>query len=191
MTTWVRALRMVVAAFLVATLLPAVATPAIAQSAGATESIGSVIYLVRHAEKAAENPDDPVLTPVGEERARELARVLESAGITRVYSTETIRTLETARPTATAAGVEIQRYAPQDRAAMAAFVETLLGTPGRTLVVGHSNTTPQLVQALGGDPVSVMEDHHYDRLYVVVIGPDGNVTSTLLHFGAPSAGGGE
>ena len=55
----------------------------------------------------------------------------------------------------------------------------------RILVAGHSNTTPKLVELLGGNPgPPIDEKTEYDRLYVVVLGADGAVTTTLLRYGA-------
>ena len=68
---------------------------------------------------------------------------------------------------------------------MARTAELLRSTPGHHLVVGHSNTTPALVEALGGDPVSPIDEMEYDRFYLVTVSPGGVVTSTLLRFGAP------
>lgn len=169
----------------VAALLMAVATaptPLPAQTtAGAT-----TIFLVRHAERANDDPRDPGLTPAGVTRAEELARVLGDAGITAIYSTPFRRTMATARPIAEKAGLQIQNYDPLDPAAMRAFVETLRTARGRILVSGHSNTTPGLVEALGGDPVSELPETEYDRLYILTIGRDGSVMSVLLRYGAPS-----
>ncbi len=54
-------------------------------------------------------------------------------------------------------------------------------------MAGHSNTTPQLVEALGGDPGEpIDENNEFDRLYQVVIGADGSVTTTLLRYGSIS-----
>ena len=174
---------------LLASLSPA---PVIAMQQGpdgpAVESARTVIYLVRHAEKSTENPSDPALTPEGAERATELARVLSHAGITHVFSTETTRTRTTAAPTAMQAGVSIAPYDPQGAEGMASFARQLLTTPGTALVVGHSNTTPELVEELGGDAVVPMTDDDYDRLYILTVGPDGTVSSALLHFGAASGG---
>jgi hypothetical protein len=51
-------------------------------------------------------------------------------------------------------------------------------------VVGHSDTTPELVGLLGGDPgAPIDEPTEYDRLYVVTLGPDGTVTTVLLRYG--------
>lgn len=150
----------------------------------APDPAASVIYLVRHAERAADHPTDPTLTPDGEERARELARVLSDAPLTRVFSTDLRRTRLTAAPVASAHGLELELYDPGN-GGLSALAARLAATPGHHLVVGHSNTTPALVEALGGDPVSPIAEMEYDRLYVVVAAPDGTVTSTLIRFGAP------
>ena len=66
-------------------------------------SAEQVIFLVRHAEKAASpvrqvTPamtaagDDPPLSAAGRERAARLAAILRSAGIAHVFSTEFLRT---------------------------------------------------------------------------------------------------
>ena len=81
----------------------------------------------------------------------------------------------------------MQSYDPRDQAAMEAFLSRIR-SPGRHVVVGHSNTTPALVERLGGDALSPIEELEYDRIYVVVLGPDGTVTSSLLRFGAPPSG---
>jgi broad specificity phosphatase PhoE len=181
--------RAFVGALLSALVISGPATAQVATGAGEGPDGSAVMYLVRHAEKALENPTDPALTPAGEERAVELARVLMDAGITRVYSTATLRTRSTAMPVAEQGGLPIESYDAGSAAAIEAFARQLLNSSGRTLVVGHSNTTPELVRALGGDPVAPMTDVDYDRLYIVVRGPDGAVTSSMLHFGAPAGGG--
>jgi broad specificity phosphatase PhoE len=167
------------ALFIVLTSVPA---PGIAQ----TPAEATTIFLVRHAERADDDPRDPGLTAGGVARADELARILGDAGITAVYSTPFRRTMATARPIAEKAGLDILSYDPRDAAAMRSFVETLRAAEGRILVSGHSNTTPALVSALGGDPVSELPETEYDRLYVVTLGRDGSVTSILLRYGAPS-----
>jgi broad specificity phosphatase PhoE len=168
-----------------AALLITIATaprPAAAQAASET----TTIFLVRHAERASDDPQDPGLTPEGIARAQELARILGDAGLTAVWSTPFRRTMDTARPIATKAGVDIQTDDPRDQAAMQTFVERLKTGSGRVLVSGHSNTTPALVEALGGDPVAALPETEYDRLYIVTIGPDGAVGSVLLRYGKPS-----
>ena len=156
--------------------------PALAQSpAGAGEPV--VVYLVRHVERAEDGTNDPPISAEGRARADALAGMLADAGITHVHSTDYERTRQTAAPLADALGLPVETYDPRDLPALAAH---LRGTPGRHLVVGHSNTTPDAVAALGGEPATAIGEMEYDRLYVVVIPADAAArpTTVLLRFGA-------
>ena len=136
------------------------------------------IFLVRHAEKMT--GENPSLTDAGKIRAEALAARLADAGITHIYSTNTKRTLETAAPISDRTGLEIALYDAED---LEAFADSLAATSGVHLVVGHSNTTPQLSAALGGDPGSeIDETSEYDRLYVITY-TAGDVSSTIERFG--------
>jgi broad specificity phosphatase PhoE len=140
------------------------------------------VFLVRHAEKM-DASDDPHLSVAGHARAAALRELLRDAGLEHVHSTDYLRTRDTAAPTAEAHGLQVQYYDPQD---LPAFAAHLRETRGRHLVVGHSNTTPALVELLGGRPgPEIDEDAEYDRLYVVTIGKDGAATSILLRYGVP------
>lgn len=163
----------------------------------------TVVFVVRHAERAddgegagrmAADPqmammvDDPPLSAAGEARATLLSEMLRDAGITQVYSTDYNRTKQTGDPTAQELGLSVSVYDASD---LAGFAEDLRSSPGRHLVVGHSNTTPDLVQALGGDPGPPIASLEYDRLYIVSI-QGKEVRTVLLRFGqrfegAPSA----
>ncbi len=142
----------------------------------------TVIVLVRHAEKV-DASRDPELSPEGRERAELLATTLRDVGIERIHSTPYRRTESTAAPVAELLRVEVEGYDPR---ALATFAETLRSAGGRHLVVGHSNTTPALVEALGGDPGELpIDEAEYDRLYFVTIAGDGSVSTVLVRFGAP------
>lgn len=150
---------------------------------------GSVIFLVRHAETIGEramDPSDPPLSEAGEARAAALARVLADVGLTSIHSTDLQRTRSTGAPLAAATGLDVELYEPFDDEAMGALIERLRADGGRHLIVGHSNTTPAVVEALGGDPVSPIGENEYDRLYVVTVTPGGEVVSTLLRYGSPA-----
>nr|AID57594.1 putative phosphohistidine phosphatase [uncultured bacterium] len=145
------------------------------------------IFLVRHAEKTTEK-NDPGLTEAGKARAEALADRLEDEGITRIYSSDYIRTRDTAAPLAERLGLEIEIYDPRD---LPGTAETLKATSGRLLVVGHSNTTPQLTELLGGDGgTPIVEETEYDRLYVVTSGDDEPVKSYLTRYGDKSENAG-
>jgi broad specificity phosphatase PhoE len=152
--------------------------PARAAAAPVADTV--VVYLVRHAEKADDSRDPP-LSEAGKARAVELSRMLADAGVTHVWSTDFERTRATGRPTAEARGLQVEIYDPTD---LKAFAARLAATPGRHLVVGHSNTTPGLVRALGGAPGNLMGDGEYDRFYAVVLGGTAPVT-VQLRWGAP------
>ncbi len=142
-----------------------------------------VVYLVRHAERAEDGTSDPPISEAGRERASVLALTLRDAGVTRVHTTDLKRTRQTGAPLAERLGLGVEAYDPKDLPALAA---RLRATPGRHLVLGHSNTTPALAAALGGEPGEPIAENEYDRLYVMVITPQGAVTTTLLRYGAPS-----
>lgn len=147
-----------------------------------------IVFLVRHAEKALDGTRDPELTAAGERRAAELARVLvpDGRGIDRVHSTDYRRTRGTAAPTAEALGLEVELYDPRRLDELAA---ALRAAPGRHLVVGHSDTTPALVERLGGEPGEPTTEDQYDRLWIVVLPPGGPASTVELRYGAPSEDG--
>jgi len=153
-------------------------------SGSGTQGDPLTVFLVRHAEKIDQSRD-PDLSVKGYRRAGELARVLANADIERIHSSNFIRTRETASPLAETLDLQIELYDPRDLNSLA---EQIKKDGGRHLVVGHSNTTPALVEILGGDPGSpIEEEHEYDRLYIVsFVGNE--VNTVLLRYGeSPSS----
>lgn len=137
----------------------------------------TVIFVSRHAEKGT-NGSDPDLTAQGQLRAQNLAATLRRAGITHIFSTNTQRTRQTAQPLAGALGLPVQGY---DAKQPAALVQQLKALGGISLVIGHSNTVPELVKALGGESHGdIDEANEFDRLYEITLGSDGKVTTLML-----------
>jgi broad specificity phosphatase PhoE len=127
----------------------------------------SVVFIVRHAEKASTGGKDPDLSVQGQKRADALAEILKDSKITAVFVTEFKRTQETAATTARAAQVSLTVVPAKDIAALA---QKLRALNGNALVVGHGNTIPDLLRALGiATPVSIPEDD-YTEIFAVLVG---------------------
>lgn len=144
--------------------------------------VPSLVVLVRHAERAGPSADDPGLTEVGAMRAAELARLLADVGVTRIHSSDTRRTRETAAPLAERLGIPIEIYDHRD---LEGFAGRLRTWPGRHLVVGHSNTTDEMSVLLGGDSFGpIVEAWEYDRLYFLSPGrAAGRMATVMIRFG--------
>ena len=141
-----------------AALLAVVAPPAVSAQAA--------VFVVRHAEKVDESKD-PLLSAKGTARAQALARHLESAGVKAIYVTEYKRTGLTAAPLAAALGLKPIVVRAADTPALVATIRK--DNPADVvLVVGHSNTLPDILKGLGHpDPVEIGDDE-YDSLFVAV-----------------------
>ena len=165
-------------AFSTAILFASMANPVIASAAQKS----TVVFLVRHAEKTDES-QDPELSEDGRQRSRELAELLRDAAIQHIHSTDFIRSRDTAAPLADLLGLEVELYDWDDPAA---FAQSLTNQGQRHLVVGHSNTTTELVTLLGGDPgMEIEHSGEYDRLYVLTIDSSGRATVILIRYGKP------
>lgn len=149
-------------------------------SAQQQETINT-IFLLRHAEKADDGTSDPPLTEAGRERAAALADLLEDANITGIYTSDYQRTRQSVEPLAEQTGIELNLYDPRQLSATADLLKTL---PGRYVISGHSNTTPELVRLLGGEPgTPIVEAGENDRLYILTRHSDGQITTILLRYG--------
>jgi 2,3-bisphosphoglycerate-dependent phosphoglycerate mutase len=161
--------------------LLAPATPAV------TAAEMTTVILVRHAEKAPATAmvTDVPLSDAGMVRAKELARVLNGTKIDAIYTTQYQRTRQTAEPLAKQAGVEpvvitAGTSYPTD---LANTIRTKHG--GQTvLVVGHSNTTPDVLRALGISSPPPIADSAYDDLFICTIAPGAAPKLVTLHYGA-------
>lgn len=142
------------------------------------------VILARHAEKL--EGDDPGLTSAGVERARSLEHALSPWRIEAVYVSQFRRTRDTGAPLAEASGLESSVVDAGDVAGLAEKI--LAERRGAVVVVGHSNTVPALIRALGVETAPSIPEDRYDDLFVVRLEPDGG--ARLLHFkyGAPSPG---
>jgi len=124
------------------------------------------IYIVRHAERLDQSPDSP-LSADGVGRAYRLREMLRTAGVTHIFTTELRRTIETAKPLADALRLAPQQLPGADVKPLAARLAAL--TPhDRALVVGHSNTVPEILRALNVTTPVTIGDTDFANLFIVV-----------------------
>ncbi|ARD22615.1 SixA phosphatase family protein [Shewanella japonica] len=149
----------------------------IAAETTVNESKTKTLILVRHAEKLSGK--DPQLSKAGQQRAHQLAHLLSSVSLSAIYSTNYKRTQLTAKPTADSQKLPITSYDPKE---LASFSQLLTSShDNHILIVGHSNTTPALVDLLGGESgKDIDEATEYDRVYILTIESQDNTHSTSV-----------
>lgn len=134
----------------------------------------AAFFLIRHAEKADDGTKDPPLTKKGLLRSKLLSQMFYRVNLTAVYSTNYKRTQSTAEPTAEYFDMTINSYKASD---LQDFTKTLLKRHDgeNILVVGHSNTTPRLLNALHGDSnVESLDEGDYNNLFLLNFLKDGS-----------------
>ena len=141
------------------------------------------ILVVRHAERAGDGSgatmmaNDPALSEAGRARAQSLATTLKDAGITAIFVTEYKRTQQTAEPLAKLLGLQPTVVAAKDPAAL---VEKVKAAGGAVLIIGHSNTVPDVLGRLGVENPPKLADADYDNLFIV--STSGKPSLLRLHY---------
>jgi len=154
-------------------------------SASAVEAQRAIL-VVRHAERAREGPEaDIPLSKTGAEHAARLAEILKTAGVTAVYATDTTRARQTGEPLAQILKLSIKTYDTRDEKGnmTAAPLAERLKTDekdGVVLVVGHSNTVPDVLAAYGSKEAVRIGPDDYGDLFLLV--PQSTGPPTLLHL---------
>lgn len=134
------------------------------------------LYLVRHAEKQIDGGNDPLLTRAGITRSVQLANWFQGKDIRNIWSSDYNRSRDTAGPLVSATGLELSLYDPRDLPALAT---RLLDERRNAVVVGHSNTTPQLARLLCRCAIADMDETEHDRLIVISISAGEATAETL------------
>ena len=124
------------------------------------------IFVVRHAEKVSATDPASLISVSGEDRALALARLLRNSGVTHVFVTDVKRTAQTAEPLLDSTGLKPVVVAAADAAGL---LKQLKAVPkdAVVVVVGHSNTIPALLKALGVKPDVVLKDDQYGRVFLI------------------------
>lgn len=127
-------------------MLAALLAAMVGAAAMANLPAAKTVYVMRHL-NTPEGERDPDLTDAGYASAEALARWFRGKKLTAIYSSEFRRTLRTVGPLASSRGIVVKIYDPRDTPALVAMLKA---EPGPVLVVGHSNTVPDIVEQLGG-----------------------------------------
>ena len=144
----------------------------------------TTVILVRHAEKAATPGNDPALSEAGAARAKELARVLAASGVTAIYTTQFARTQQTAAPLGAALNVT-----PVVLTAGGSYATDLAKRirdthAGATvLVVGHSNTTIEVMKSLGATNLPSIPESQFDDLFICTLVDGAPAKVVALRYG--------
>lgn len=158
------------------TALLSISISAAAQQKPLSDNETTLVF-VRHAEKLADGTKDPSLSEIGKKRADKLAELLiTDYEISAIYSTGYKRTIETSAPISQRLNIPIQEYQLNNSDSLiSAMIEQNKGK--QVLIVGHSNTTPDLVNiAMGEKLFEKLDESVFDIIFDVTIDGEGNGT---------------
>jgi 2,3-bisphosphoglycerate-dependent phosphoglycerate mutase len=148
----------------------------------ASASLVTTIILIRHGERNAPTPanPDPHLNAAGKARAKKLIHVVGQSGIKAIYRSHFVRAKETAQPLAAHLGlsaIEIDEALPIKN-------DILSNRAGQTvLVIGHSDTVPDLIKRLGAGNIPIIDDAEFDNLFVVNVFSPNRAALNRLKYG--------
>jgi broad specificity phosphatase PhoE len=146
----------------------------------------TTVIVIRHAEKESIAGPDPPLSAAGQARAELLARMfgdVHGAGrIDGIYVSDTIRSKATAAPLAALLRIT-PTVAPNDDSRRLAHRVLRENSGKRVLIVGHTNTVPEIVAVLsGGDDILKMDDKDYGVMYIVTVPRIGRANVLRLNY---------
>ena len=149
----------------------------------------TTVIVVRHAEKNIEpNNPDPDLSPAGQARAQEIARMFGDAGVQAIYATQYKRTQQTVAPLAARLGLSVTSVDAKQSEELTRRV--LSNNRGQTVfVAGHNNTAPEIVNILSGENFPIIPESEYDNMYIVTIYRFGKAKVLKVKYGATSTQG--
>jgi broad specificity phosphatase PhoE len=145
----------------------------------------TTLLIVRHADRAGR---DDALTPRGVTRAVALAHAMAKAELVAIYHSDTVRARDTAAPLAALLGAtpKVRPAADVSSLVREVFAEH---RGGRVLIVGHSNTVPQIIGAAGGPAVADIPENEFDNLFVLTVCgcTERRASLVRLRYGADAA----
>jgi phosphohistidine phosphatase SixA len=149
----------------------------------------TTVILIRHAEKVIDpNNSDPDLSPAGQARAQELARMFGAAGINTIYATQYKRTQQTVKPLADKLGLPITQVNSKSTPELLSQIRAQ--HRGETIfIAGHNNSVPEIIAALGGPTYPIIPESEYDNLFIVTVYRTGKAKVVKIKYGNVSEQG--
>jgi broad specificity phosphatase PhoE len=129
------------------------------------------IYVMRHLNTPA-GATDPDLTPEGQRNAERLANWFGADPPVVIYTSQAKRAQQTAAVLAQRLGITPTLYDPSDTQSM---VLDVMKEPGPILIVGHSNTVPEIIERLGGARPGPLVHEDFGDIWRIA-GPQRTVT---------------
>jgi broad specificity phosphatase PhoE len=150
----------------------------------ANNPLGTTVILIRHADRTSSTTSDPPLNTKGKARAQELIHVLGQSGIEAIYHSHFTRAKQTAQPLAAhLPGIATK----QIDEALEIKNDILANHVGKAvLVIGHSDTVPDLINQLSEGHMPVIHDSEFDNLFIVTVLGTGKASVTSLKYGEPT-----
>ncbi|HTB90749.1 MAG TPA: histidine phosphatase family protein [Steroidobacteraceae bacterium] len=133
----------------------------------------TVVIVIRHAEKESISTPDPALSEAGQARAALLVRMFgetQAAGrLDAIYTSSALRNRMTAAPLAARLGI-VPVVAPSDDPKGLARRIMRENSGKRVMVIGHTNTVPEIVAALSGrSDIPQIDEKEYGTMYIVTV----------------------
>jgi len=149
----------------------------------------TTVIIVRHAEKNIEpNNPDPDLSPAGQARAQEIARMFGDSGVQAIYATQYKRTQQTVAPLASRLGLSVSTIDAKQSAELTRRI--LSSNRGQTVfIAGHNNTVPEIVNILSGENFPIIPESEYDNMFIVTMYRFGKAKVLKVKYGAPTTQG--
>lgn len=145
----------------------------------------TVLILVRHAEKKIVPPEnkDPDLSPAGQSRAEEIARMFSDSDIAAIFATQYKRTQQTAKPLADKLKLTVTQVEAKQTAELVKQIRA--NYSGKAVfIAGHNNTVPEIIAAMGGPQLPIIPETEYDNLFILTIQSDGKATLVKMKYGS-------
>lgn len=136
-------------------MLAGTVAPAGARSVAECEP--GALYVVRHAEKATGTDPDVELSEQGKATAQALVAFFADRGLDAIYTTHLRRTMQTAMPVAAARDLDVRVLPAGDTPRLLQRLKTA-HCGQHVLVVGHSNTVPDIAAALGSEKFEIADN---------------------------------